>query len=76
MPVCLLYRETAGKPRRYYRVEIAMTLFAEVSVLREWGEAGRRGQSTIRLYGNLREASLAADRARATAQRRGYVRAA
>ncbi|MFC3119189.1 WGR domain-containing protein [Jhaorihella thermophila] len=76
MPVCLLYRDTTDKPRRFYRVEIAMTLFAEVSVLREWGVAGRRGQSVIRLYGNLREASVAADRARATALRRGYVRAA
>lgn len=74
MPVCLLYRHAPKETRRFYRVEIAMTLFAEVSVLREWGIAGRRGRSVIQLYGNLREASLAADRARLRAINRGYVR--
>lgn len=74
MPVCLMYRDLPAKHRRFYRVEIAVNLFSEISVLREWGVAGRQGRSVIRLFDNLRDASLAADRARQDALRRGYVR--
>ena len=74
-PECLLYRIAADRRPRFYRVEIAMNLFSEVSVLRQWGEAGRPGQLAIAIFANLREASLAADRARLAARRRGYVRA-
>lgn len=52
-----------------------MTLFSEVSVLREWGVAGRKGQSVINNFTNLREASEAADRFRKRALKRGYARA-
>lgn len=52
-----------------------MNLFSEVSVLREWGIAGRGGQCVINIYGNLREASDAADRHRNRMIRRGYDRA-
>ncbi len=75
MAICLLYRETPRRATWFYRVEIAMNLFSEVSVLREWGMAGRRGRSMVEIYGNLREASLAADRHRTRALRRGYGRA-
>lgn len=51
-----------------------MNLFSEVSVLREWGVAGGNGQSVINLYGNLREASLAADKHRNRMLKRGYGR--
>mgnify|MGYP003308570339 len=43
---CLLYRTNPAQRRLFYRVEIAMNLFSEVSVLREWGVAG--GQPTKR----------------------------
>ncbi len=76
MPVCLLYSPETARSRRYYRVEIAMNLFSEISVLREWGIAGKGGRSVINLYANLRDASLAADRHRTRAEKRGYVRAA
>lgn len=75
MATCLLYRHAPARAPRYYRVEIAMNLFSEISVLREWGVAGRRGQSVIRIYSNLREASLEADRHRNSALKRGYARA-
>ena len=51
-----------------------MNLFSEVSVLREWGVSGGRGQSVINIYGNLREASVAADRHRNRMLKRGYAR--
>ena len=55
-------------------VEIAMNLFSEVSVLREWGVAGGQPKAVIQCFGNLREASKMADRYRTRAERRGYLR--
>jgi len=51
-----------------------MNLFSEVSVLREWGVSGGRGQSVINIYGNLRDASVAADQHRNRMLKRGYAR--
>ncbi len=75
MAICLLYRRNSRCAKWYYRVEIAMNLFSEVSVLREWGVAGGRGRAVIDIYGNLRDASHAADRHRNRALGRGYARA-
>lgn len=75
MAVCLLYRHAPRRAPRFYRVEIAMNLFGEVSVLREWGVARGRGQAVINIYGNLRDASHAADQYRNRALGRGYARA-
>ncbi len=74
MAQCILYKPSAKSGPRYYRVEIAMNLFEEVSVLREWGIAGGQGRSMINLFGNLREASTAADDFRNRALTRGYHR--
>ncbi len=75
MTTCLLYRQTPRRASRFYRIELAMNLFSEVSVVREWGLAGRNGQCVINIYGNLREASVAADRHRTRMIKRGYGRA-
>jgi predicted DNA-binding WGR domain protein len=74
MATCLLYNHRPARRPRFYRIEIAMNLFSEVSVLREWGVAGGEGRSVISLYGNLREASEAADTLRDRALKRGYER--
>ncbi|WIY27051.1 WGR domain-containing protein [Parasedimentitalea psychrophila] len=74
MATCLLYRQIPRRLPRFYRVELAMTLFNEVSVLREWGVAGRNGRSVINNYSNLRDASAAADQHRSQALKRGYAR--
>ena len=71
----VLYRRAQTARPRFYRVEIAMNLFAEVSVLREWGVKGGRPCETITSFGNLRDASLAADSYRNRALKRGYERA-
>jgi hypothetical protein len=52
-----------------------MDLFSEVSVLREWGVKGGTPCETITSFGNLRDASHAADSYRIRAQKRGYKRA-
>ncbi|SFS90986.1 WGR domain-containing protein [Sulfitobacter marinus] len=72
---CLLYRTSAAERRLFYRVEIAMNLFSEVSVMREWGLAGGRPKAVVQCFSNLRDASRAADRHRNLAERRGYLRA-
>ena len=71
---CLLYRTNPAQRRLFYRVEIAMNLFSEVSVLREWGVAGGQPKAVIQCFGNLREASKMADRYRTRADRHGYLR--
>jgi|TARA_R110002049_G_scaffold44333_4_gene129937 predicted DNA-binding WGR domain protein len=58
----------------FYRVEIAMNLFSEVSVMREWGSCGTKPRVVVNCFGNLREASQAADRFRNRALKRGYLR--
>lgn len=74
MATCLLYSQTPSRSSRFYRIELALNLFSEVSVLREWGIAGSNGQSAINIYDNLREASLAADKHRNRMLKRGYAR--
>ncbi|OIQ27283.1 MAG: hypothetical protein BM562_14960 [Alphaproteobacteria bacterium MedPE-SWcel] len=75
MATCLLYRLAQTRPARFYRIELAMNLFNEVSVLREWGVKGGKGRTTINIFGNLRDASVAADRHRSRMLKRGYNRA-
>jgi predicted DNA-binding WGR domain protein len=67
----LMLRDT--RPRaRFYRVEVSYNLFGEYSVLREWGQRGKRGQALLVWFSNLREACVAAERWHKRARRRGY----
>lgn len=75
MATCLLYNRAETRPPRFYRIELAMNLFDEVSLLREWGVKGGKGRTAINIFGNLREASVAADRHRHRMLKRGYNRA-
>ncbi|SHJ96554.1 WGR domain-containing protein [Shimia gijangensis] len=74
MAVCILYRRKRERRPRYYRVEIAYNLFNEISVMREWGITGGKGRAMVNIYGNLRDASDAADIFRNRAMKRGYAR--
>lgn len=71
----VLYRLGRAARPHFYRVEIAMNLFSEVSVLREWGMQNGTPREVITCYSNLREASEAADTFRKRALKRGYQRA-
>ncbi|MCU0814953.1 MAG: WGR domain-containing protein [Cypionkella sp.] len=57
---------------RFYRVEVADNLFGEYSVVREWGQRGKRGQQMLVWFSNLREACIAAENWRRRAVGRGY----
>jgi predicted DNA-binding WGR domain protein len=70
----VLYRFGRAARPRFYRVEIAMNLFSEVSVMREWGVKGGQPRAAITSFGTLRDASHAADVYRIRAQKRGYKR--
>ena len=61
---------------RFYRIEITLNLFAEASVVIEWGIRGGQPCRQITCHSDLRAASTAADRYRKRALRRGYARAA
>ncbi|MBN2630473.1 MAG: WGR domain-containing protein [Rhodobacteraceae bacterium] len=65
--------QTAPSRRRFYRVDVVYNLFGEYSVVREWGQAGRKGRHMLVWFSNLRDACLAAERWRRRAQRRGYT---
>ncbi|WP_299650088.1 WGR domain-containing protein [uncultured Tateyamaria sp.] len=73
MVEALLYRSDDA---RFYRVEITLNLFAEASVVIEWGFKGGQPCRHITCHSDLRAASTAADRYRQRALSRGYARAA
>jgi len=76
MAVCFMIKGPSAKGLpTYYRIEISLNLFGEWSVVFDWGNSGNFGQQRIALFGDLRAASLAADRARERMLQRGYQRA-
>ena len=58
---------------RFYRVDIAPTLFGEVCVLRTWGRIGTHGRTSIETFPTLEDAENAASRALRQKVRRGYL---
>jgi len=76
MAVCFLQRAPRGKGgARFYRIAIEGNLFGEWSVVLEWGICGYRGTRRIKLFNDLRAASLAADISRNRMLSKGYARA-
>jgi len=76
MAVCFMIKGPSAKGLpTYYRIEISLNLFGEWSVVFDWGNRGCSGQQRIALFGDLRAASLAADRARERMLQCGYQRA-
>lgn len=57
---------------RFYRVEVAPTLFGEVAVLRSWGRIGTRGRTSIETCPSAAEAEQSAVRTLCQKVRRGY----
>ena len=57
---------------RYYCVDIAPTLFGDVSVVRTWGRIGTQGRTSIETLPTLEDAENAASRALRQKMRRGY----
>lgn len=60
---------------RFYHVDIAKTLFGEVSVLRTWGRIGAHGRTTVETCATPSEAEAAATRMLRQKLQRGYLEA-
>ena len=43
---------------RYYRLAIEPTLFGNISVVRNWGRIGKRGQERIHFFENEKQALI------------------
>ena len=59
---------------RFYALTIEPTLFADVSLVREWGRIGaRRGQRIVELHADQAAAEVACRRWSERKRRRGYA---
>ena len=58
---------------RYYCVDIAPTLFGDVSVVRTWGRIGTHGRTSIETCASVEEAERAASQTLRRKMRRGYL---
>jgi predicted DNA-binding WGR domain protein len=63
-PVHLHRVNAEANMARFYHIDIAPTLFGEVSVLRSWGRIGTHGRTSIETCVTPEEAESAASRAR------------
>ena len=57
---------------RFYCIDVATTLFGDVSVLRTWGRIGTHGRTSVETWSNLSEAEASAHRTLRKKMRRGY----
>ncbi|OJY36647.1 MAG: hypothetical protein BGP11_17050 [Rhodobacterales bacterium 65-51] len=58
---------------RFYCINVATTLFGDVSVFRTWGRIGTQGRTSIETLPTLEDAENAASRALRPKVRRGYL---
>lgn len=61
---------------RFYGVTMQPTLFGEISILRNWGRIGSKGQGMMVTYDDAAQAIAALRKLEQQKQRRGYVTAA
>ena len=57
---------------RFYCIDVAATLFGDVSVLRTWGRIGTHGRTRLETCANVEEAERAASQTLRQKTRRGY----
>ena len=65
--------DPARNMRRYYRMSIQPDLFGGVSLVREWGRIGARGQMMSEQHMDEGQAVTALMKLARVKQRRGYV---
>ena len=58
---------------RFYRIDVAATLFGGVSVFRTWGRIGTHGRTSIETCVSAEDAETAASRTLSQKMRRGYL---
>jgi predicted DNA-binding WGR domain protein len=65
-------REHAVNAARYYVLSVELTLFAQASLVREWGRIGSRGRRIVQLHGAPQLPVEALDKWLARKKRRKY----
>lgn len=71
--VYLIHIVPARNMARFYSMSLQPTLFAECSVVREWGRIGRGGQVKATPYPTVDAAQKALEQLAAVKTRRGYL---
>ena len=74
-PVHLHRVNAEANMARFYHIDIAPTLFGEVSVLRSWGRIGTHGRTSVETCATPEEAEMSASRTLRKKALRGYVAA-
>lgn len=72
-PVHLHRVNAEANMARFYHVDIAPTLFGEVSVLRSWGRIGTHGRTSVETCATPAEAETAAAQTLRQKVLRGYI---
>ena len=74
MPLAHLHRiDPEANMARFYCIDVAATLFGDVSVLRTWGRIGTHGRTSIETCASVEEAERAASQTLRRKMRRGYL---
>ncbi|KQT69091.1 polymerase [Aureimonas sp. Leaf460] len=58
---------------RFYLLALQPTLFGDVSLVRNWGRIGTKGQAKVETFADGAEAKAALGRIERAKRRRGYV---
>ena len=61
------------KMARFYCIDVAATLFGDVSVLRTWGRIGTHGRTSIETCATVEDAETSATQTLREKMRRGYL---
>lgn len=72
LPLYMTRHDPLRNMARFYVISLVPTLFGEVSVLRNWGRIGSRGQIMVETFRTAEDAIAASDRLGMNKRRRGY----
>lgn len=71
-PLSMTRRNPDLNMARFYAIALQLTLFGEVSVIRNWGRIGTRGQSKLETFDNATNACEQAAALELRKRQRGY----
>ncbi len=72
-PLSLTRRDPDLNMARFYAIALQPTLFGEVSIIRNWGRIGTKGQMLLATFPSQFAAERQADLIERQKRRRGYV---
>lgn len=72
-PLAFRRIDPARNMARFYLLALQPTLFGDVSLVRNWGRIGTRGQAKVETFATADEAEAALRRIERAKRRRGYA---